>query len=479
MPPSHIIPAIATLMLLMVRTASSQPSATTAAAPDFAAVDAYVREALAADRVPGAAIAIVHDGRIVHVRGFGHDGRGHPVTAETGFVLGSMSKAFTALAIMQLVEQQRIALDAPVHRYLPWFRVADSTASATITVRQLLLHTSGIPTFANRAIGESRQLVDHVRALASVKLAQRPGLAHEYASPNYLVLGAIVEAVTGRPFGRYVEEEIFAPLEMRHSFTNVVQGAAGISRGHVYAFGFPIPTDLPHEYDRLPTAGLISSATDIGHFLIAQLNDGQLDGRRVVGAPSVRLMHTGAAPAEGFSYGFGWRESRRGDVRVVHHGGIVPNFRGKMAMLPERRWGVVVLTNSSSGIPFPLEPTSHRIADAVVAHLAGERLAAPGSRHRTFFAMITVVMAAVVAAQLRSLWRVLQHGRAAGRRSVWRAAAVDLMFVIAVLVFAPRFAGASWPTFLRIAPDLGWWMVLLVTLTMITIATRLRLLRGA
>ncbi|MEO8226327.1 MAG: serine hydrolase domain-containing protein, partial [Gemmatimonadota bacterium] len=184
--------------------------------PDFGAIDAYVARAMAADRVPGASIAIVHGDTVVHVRGFGSDGRGNPVTGETGFVLGSMSKAFTALAVMQLVERGRVELDAPAQRYLPWFRVGDSAASAAITVRQLLLHTSGIPTRAARARGDARTLTDHVRALASVKLAHAPGTVHEYASPNYLVLGAIVEAVARRPFGAYVEQEIFAPLQMEH-----------------------------------------------------------------------------------------------------------------------------------------------------------------------------------------------------------------------------------------------------------------------
>ena len=119
-----------------------------------------------------------------------------------------MSKSFTATAVMQLAEQGRVELDAPARRDLPWLRVADSTASAAITVRQLLLHTSGIPTRAARADNDAGKPADHVRARRAVALTSVPGTAHAYASPNYLVLGAIMEAVSGVPFATYVQREI-------------------------------------------------------------------------------------------------------------------------------------------------------------------------------------------------------------------------------------------------------------------------------
>ncbi|MBA2293089.1 MAG: beta-lactamase family protein [Gemmatimonadales bacterium] len=442
--------------------------------PDFAAIDAYVTQSMASDRVPGVAIAIVHGDSIVHLRGFGHDGRGNPVTGETGFVLGSMSKAFTALAVMQLVERQQVDLDAPVQRYLPWFRVADSAASAAITVRQLLLHTSGIPTRAPRARGDTTTLADHVRALASVSLANPPGTTHQYASPNYMVLGAIIEAVTGRPFGAYVNEEIFAPLEMRHSFADASRAGMGLSRGHVYALGFPVATDLPHEHDRLPTAALIASAGDMGQFLVAQLNRGQYADRRVLSDTSMTLMHTGGAPSEAFSYAFGWREGAVGGTRAVHHGGIVSNYRGKMVLLPDLQWGVVVLTNISSAIPFPIAPTSHVMADAIAAHLAGVPLPPAGSRHAVLFFGVAAVMLLVLAGQIRGLVRAVRNAMPrATRAAMWRASALDVVFVVLVAGFAPRFAGASsWPAFLRIAPDVGWWLAMVAALSVATVVAR-------
>ena len=110
-----------------------------ASAPKFAAIEHYVQGEMAAQRIPGLALGIVEDDRITYLRGFGTaDDSGRPVTPKTPFIIGSLSKSFTALAIMQLVEAGKIELDAPVQRYLPWFRVANEGASAAITVRDLL-----------------------------------------------------------------------------------------------------------------------------------------------------------------------------------------------------------------------------------------------------------------------------------------------------------------------------------------------------
>ena len=117
------------------------------ATTDFDAIDRYVAAKVRASGVPGFALAIVQGDQVRHLRGFGvADSSGRLVTPQTPFILGSTSKSFTALAVLQLVEGRRLDLDAPVRRYLPWFQVADSTASATITIRQLLHHTSGLST---------------------------------------------------------------------------------------------------------------------------------------------------------------------------------------------------------------------------------------------------------------------------------------------------------------------------------------------
>src|SRR5215218_10317168 len=149
--------ALAALILgaayLVSRPGSDAPAANGAGtAPEFAAIERFVQKEMAAQRIPGLALGIVKDDRISYIRGFGKaDDSGRPVTPQTPFIIGSLSKSFTALAIMQLVEAGKVELDAPVQHYLPWFRVADEEASGKITVRHLLNQTSGLSTKTGRS----------------------------------------------------------------------------------------------------------------------------------------------------------------------------------------------------------------------------------------------------------------------------------------------------------------------------------------
>jgi CubicO group peptidase (beta-lactamase class C family) len=442
------------------------------AEPDTAAIDAYVLEQMRADRVPGVALAIVRGDKVVYARGYGEDGRGRPVTPETGFILGSMSKSFTALAVMQLVEQGVVELDAPARRYLPWFRLADPDTSERITVRHLLQHTSGIPGRARQAQGPDATLQDHVRALADVGLNAEPGVRHEYASPNYLVLGAIIEQVSGQPYAEYVRERIFAPLDMRNSFTDQeVAVRNGMANGHRYWFGFPVPTTLEHEHGRTPTAALISSAGDLGRYLMALLNEGRYDRRAVLSPQGVAELVRPGAPGDGFSYAMGWRVGPVEGVPAVHHGGIVPHFRGKMVMLPKQGWGVVVLTNASTSLPLPVVPTSHRMADAIAASLVGQPLQAGGYSQGIVYLGITAGMGLVLLSQAGQLarlgrWRAGLAGRS--RRALLGEIVLELFWPIAALAALPALLGLPWSEIMRGTPDMAWWLIASVALSLLT-----------
>ena len=160
---------------LASRPGSDMPAANgQASAPKFAAIERFVRGEMAAQRIPGLALGISENSRITYLRGFGKaDDSGRPVTPKTPFIIGSLSKSFTALAIMQLVEEGRVELDAPVQRYLPWFGVADEAASARMTVRQLLNQTSGLSTKTGRTFQGNSDISDAALEKTVRKLEQR------------------------------------------------------------------------------------------------------------------------------------------------------------------------------------------------------------------------------------------------------------------------------------------------------------------
>jgi CubicO group peptidase (beta-lactamase class C family) len=459
------------LLLLLTLGLLCAPASLAARAvePELQAIDGYVQKLMQEDRIPGVAIAIVRDQQIVYLRGYGEDGRGEPVAPETGFILGSMSKSFTALAIMQLVERGAIQLDDTVQRYLPDFRVADPAASASITVRHLLYHTSGIPTKAPQANQPEATLYDHVQALAGVELNNEPGAVHEYASPNYLVLGAIIERVTGQPFGKYVQEAIFAPLQMQHSATDAAQAEA-LAVGHRYWFGFPLPADLPYEADRVPTAAVISSASDLAHYMIAQLNEGRFADGQVLSPAGMAELQRPAAPDDGFSYAMGWRVGPIHDVPAIHHGGIVPHFRGKMVLLPEQGWGVAVLTNASTSLPLPIMPSSHRMADGLAAYLAGQSFPQIAYSQGMLYLVVTLGLALVLFSQIAELirlkrWRTrldsVSHSR------LWFEVGIEFFWPVFAVAGLPLLLGLPWAELARGTPDLTLWLVISIVLSLL------------
>ena len=317
----------ALLVMLACLWHPSPSDATDEGADGMAAVDQFLESQLRDAAVPGGAVVVVRGDRIVHARGFGRaDAEGTPVTEHTPFVIGSVSKSFTALGVMQLVEQGRLELDAPVQRYLPWFRVADAEASSQLTVEMLLTHTSGISTAdgVNPLRGPISTLDGQVRALSTVTTDPAPS-RFVYSNANYQVLGSIIESVSGQPYEEYIRHNIFEPLEMRSSFTSLDEASgAGLSDGHRLFFGMSRPGQPFYRPDFLPAGWLVSSAQDLGHYLIAQLNEGRFRGRQLVSAEAIIQMHQGttAVPGPGETYyGMGWFSGNRNGLNGVWHSG--------------------------------------------------------------------------------------------------------------------------------------------------------------
>lgn len=435
--------------------------------PDFAAIDAYVEAEIKADRVPGLALAIVRGEEILHLRGFGIAGPpNRPVTPQTPFLLGSMSKAFTGLAIMQLVEAGQLDLDSPVQQYIPWFRVASPDTSARILVRHLLYHTSGLPPAAARARGDDVSLEADVRELSNVMLTHPPGAEYLYSSANYQVLGLLIEVVTGQPYATHIQQQIFTPLEMSHSFTSQADAMrAGMASGYQLWFGIPVATDLPYEVERLPSASLISSAEDLTHFLIAHLNEGRYKGNMILSPTGMAEVHRPAAEGEGFGYAMGWRVGPIHGTPAIHHGGILPNFRGKMIMFPEQKWGVVVLTNVSS---FVGSPTSHRMADEVAGMLVGQTPTRPTLSLGTLYLLITIGMLVITLDEVRKIigfrrWRAELNqptsDPARRFRQVMLSQGIDIAIPVALLIGLPRLLGIPLAEMVRQGPDISYWLI--------------------
>ena len=221
--------------------------ARTSGATNVSVIRTTVRAYLGKAGVPGAAVAVTLGDRVLLAEGYGHTASGDPVTARSPMAVASISKSFTALAVMQLVEAGRVELDAPVRRYLPEFSMADSRVDE-ITVRHLLHQTSGLsdrmfPAFSRP---QPRSLRELVAGMRTARLASTPGSRWEYHNPNYQVAARLVEVVSGRPFAAYLREHVFDPVGMHDS--SAIETAAQLppgARGHLKILGMPVAVPEP------------------------------------------------------------------------------------------------------------------------------------------------------------------------------------------------------------------------------------------
>ena len=320
---------------------------------DPAAVDAFITRQMAAQRIPGLALAITLGSDVLYVQGYGSSGNGQPVTPETPFFIASVSKAFTALAVMQQVEAGRVDLDAPVQTYLPEFTPADPALARQITIRHLLNQTSGLSeiTFADLQLPQPETIAERVTSLRSARPVAPPGDEYHYFSPNYGVLARVVEVVSGQAFTDYLEEHVFSPLAMDRTRSVITSAEAkqtisDLAQGHLVVFG--IPFAYPEMDGYLGgSGGIVTSAGDLAHFLIAQLNGGRYQGQALVPPESLGLMHTPPAGTE-TTYAMGWTEITIAGRPALEHNGILSTFLADAVLLPEEEIGIALLFNVNS-----------------------------------------------------------------------------------------------------------------------------------
>lgn len=322
---------------------------------------------------------------------------------------------------MQLVEAGKVELDAPVQRYLPWFRVADPQASTQMTVRHLLNQTSGLPLlrgwqlladFDNRPDATERQ----ARALSTLKLTRPVGSAFEYSNLNYNLLGLTIEAVSGESYAAYVQTHIFDPLGMSHSYTSKAAAKENdLALGYQLWFGIPIAApDLPAPSGSLPSGQLISSAEDMGHYRYIE---------------------------------------EQGQEKILWHSGMIPDFYTYMALLPEQKKGVILLLNANH---FMMQLTMTEVGAGVTALLAGHppppiQLGAIPWMVRGLLLLPVLQIIGVAA----TLWR-LRRWRQEPQRRPYRASLWGLHILLPLV---PNLLLAALPLYLLASKLLGFMLL--------------------
>lgn len=481
-----IIRSILILFGVLTITFSASAGAKTQSTLDTAAIDAYIENHMAENQIPGLALAIVHNDEIVYTQGYGvSDLAGTSVTPQTPFIIGSTSKSFTALAIMQLVEAGEIELDAPVQTYLPWFTMAGAEDVALITVRHLLAQTSGLSgpvsdkDLVNPDVSEDA-LETHIRELADYNLARPAGESHEYNNINYDILGLIVQTVSGVSFEEYVEEHIYAPLEMTNSYTSKSEAQPnGLAVGHTYFFGNPrVSDDAPYPRRKLPSGGLISSAEDLGHYLIAQLNGGRYAKAQVLSPENIALMHQPAAETlnKGVSYAFGWRTNLVEGEPVVRHGGDNPSYHSNISFSPTRGWGVVILMNAFG---FPQSAAINEPVNEVMRLASGYDAGQPVDDQAPIFYILWGIAILSAVLNLLFLWALRRHINKGGQfrpiKNILLPLVINLVLLWLLFIGFPSSMDSDYSVMFVYLPDTSLIFLVCAGVILITMVLRIGL----
>ncbi|SCL59549.1 CubicO group peptidase, beta-lactamase class C family [Micromonospora citrea] len=412
----HLSWALLPLLLTLVVT----PGATANAAvePSAAAIDAYVARAMEAKALPGISVVVTHGGKVVHAGGYGHDSAGDPVTERTPMRVASVSKSFTAMAVMTLVDEGRIALDEPVAQQLPDFRMADPRAGR-ITVRHLLNQTSGLSDgrVDLRAAESATDLASYVAALRSGAVAADPGTRWAYCNANYEVAARLVEVASGVSFGEYLEQRVFGPLGMTDSAVGdqTVKPAKGFNS----LFGVWVSRPELRDFEYASGAGgVVTNAADMGQWLISQTGG----GTQLVRPESLATMHTASKVRD---YGMGWgRETVHGAELLVHSGNLF-TYSAVEAIDPATGYGFAVMANSAG-----LYDDTYEVLTGLVALSQGRTPESPGGQRQLVeLALGLIVLAAVGLGVLGTLRSRRWAGRHTGRPA-WR---IGLRLVPALL----------------------------------------------
>jgi CubicO group peptidase (beta-lactamase class C family) len=371
----------ATLLFVAVVSADVSPLAAQTAAEPMAGFDAYVERVLKTFDVPGAAVAIVKDGRIVLAKGYGVRRLGQPdrVDSDTRFGIASNTKLFTATAIALLVEQGKLRWDDPVIRYLPDFAMYDPFVTRELTVRDLLVHRSGLGLGAGDLLWWPASTYDRAeiaRRLRFIKPATSFRSAYAYDNVLYLVAGQLIEKLSGTSWEEFVRTRILAPVGMTSSTVrhSDAAGSGNLASTHAEVNGV-VRAVAPMTSDNTnPAGGVNATATDMARWMIVQMDSGRI-ATATAGAPERRLfspsstrelwsivtpLRSAGPERAGFEhlrpnvsgYALGLLVSDyRGNLRLQHSGGL-PGYLSLVTMIPEKRLGVAVLTNQESSSAF-------------------------------------------------------------------------------------------------------------------------------
>ena len=371
---THTHRVISLILILFISSLSAA-----AQNPPLQGFDDYVNKAIKDWEVPGLAIAVVKDDKVVFAKGYGMRelGKPSPVDERTLFAIGSSSKAFTAATVAMLVDEGKLKWDDPATKYLPSLQLYDPYATRELTVRDLLSHRVGLERGDLLWYASPYDRSEVLRRIRYLKPSSSMRSRFGYQNVMFLAAGQIIPSITGKDWDDFTRERIFVPLGMTATGTSIktLANSNDVAVPHSKFDDKAEPIAWRNIDNIAPAGSINSNVVDMAQWVRLQLGDGKYQDKQLISSAAIKEMHASQTiiPLEGtmkmlypeahfLNYGLGWFLSDYRGRKLVEHGGAIDGMRALVAMMPEEKMGVVILTNlGGTTLPMPL---AYRIFDA-------------------------------------------------------------------------------------------------------------------
>lgn len=447
---------------------------------DFSTLEKYIQSEMKSSHIPGAAVGIIKDNNVVYSKGLGiADSKGKRITTETSFNMASISKTFAAVATMQLVEKGKIDLNAPIDKYIPWVKITIPVGAPKITVKHLLTHTSGITTKLGVKVvtqdksANIKELVLKQKGLTTNSLA---GESWEYSNLNFVLIGAIIESVTGESYPDYLRKNILTPLEMNNTYLSEEEILNGNSaKGFQTFFGKLISLDYPYREELLSAGMVYSNIEDMTHYMSMLLNEGKYKDKTILSPESIKNIRSPRTATSYFSFGLGVFVDRG----IYYHGGDDFNFHAYMVLNPYKKDGAILMYNTNHYLLMEylslhnklfneqLTTPSNHMDQAITSTIIGKgsynfRSVNIDKMYVVFDTMfvIIILLLSISIYRLRH-WRqrMLDKSKFKIINIIW---AIIINCILPLFILnVPRINGASWINTYQGIPDLGYGLIVI------------------
>ncbi|MFD2445344.1 serine hydrolase domain-containing protein [Bacillus sp. CGMCC 1.16607] len=375
-------------------------------------VEAYVKEQYEKAGIPGGSYAIVYQDQIIAVKGIGYSDLKlkKKASSETIYSIASVTKPFTATAILQLMEQGKLKIDDPVQKYLPWFSYKDKEKSKSVTIKHLLTHSAGInrfdadgSMFKNEKVNRN-SLEDSIRSLKTVKMTDSPGVKGQYCNTCFNILGLIIEKVSGESYYDYMKNHVFQPLNLQHTvYGHNLKNQTNwdIAKEYSWFFGFRNNRLLNFETfgkSQDPEGGIYTNAEDLASYVQSMLGHGKT---QILDPSTLNRSFEGVVTSEEedweYTYG-GFTVGKIANETALYKGGDAIGSGASILFLPEQELGVALISGESNS------EVKFTITKGILQILLGEEPASKDYPIPLFKLSGTIMLVVTILSALSIIW---------------------------------------------------------------------------